>query len=127
MTEAIDVCRRLAAEEPALLPTAEEMVRLQDICQAARAVLKREEELAQPVTEEWLRSAGAKKHDWHPVKWTFFRDDALAIGLWHVDDGWKAMGILAEHSSICIVRGLQTRGDVLRLLAALGIPTKERV
>lgn len=68
----------------------------------------------------WLCSVGGIQ-DEHPRKITFTRNDGLAIGLWHVDDGWKAMLIQTENCQSCIVRGLTTRGEVRRLCAALGI------
>jgi len=74
---------------------------------------------SEPVDEAWLRSEGWEKQD-HPVKWNWYRDDALPIGLWHVDDGWKAMLIHHEHAATCLVRGLKTRGAVRALLFALG-------
>ena len=75
---------------------------------------------AEPIDGPWLRSVGAVKED-HPDKWTFRREDALDVGLWHVDDGWKAMLLYGECAASCIRRGLKTRGDVRRLAAALGI------
>jgi hypothetical protein len=78
------------------------------------------------VTEEWLLAVGFQKHEWHPSKVTFVRADALDIGLWNVDDGWKAMVLMSEHSASCIRRGLRTRGEVRRLCQCLGIElTKE--
>lgn len=74
---------------------------------------------SEPVDEAWLRSEGWEKQD-HPIKWDWYRDDALPIGLWHVDDGWKAMLIHHEHAASCLVRGLKTRGAVRALLFALG-------
>lgn len=78
-----------------------------------------------PIDAVWLRSVGAKKHE-HPDKWTFYREDALPVGLWHVDDGWKAMLIHTESWASCIVRGLHTRGDLIRLASALGIELVEK-
>ena len=72
------------------------------------------------IDEPWLRSVGAVKED-HPSKWNFRREDALDVGLWLVDDGWKAMLLYGEHAASCIRRGLNSRGDVRRLAAALGI------
>lgn len=77
-----------------------------------------------PIDEDWLRSVGAKKHEWHPDKWTFYRDDAMPVGLWIVDDGWKAMLIHTESAASCMVRGLKTRGDVHQLAKCLHIPLK---
>ncbi len=71
-------------------------------------------------THDWLTSLGGIQ-EVHPWKIRFDRKDAMPIGLWRVDDGWKAMLIHHEHAASCIVRGLITRADVLRLLAALGI------
>lgn len=76
-------------------------------------------------TPAWLAAVGASRDD-IPAKWTFRRDDAMPIGLWHVDDGWKAMLIHHENAATCIVRGLKTRGDVRRLCSALGITLKEQ-
>jgi hypothetical protein len=36
----------------------------------------------------------------------FYRDDALPIGLWSVDDGWKAMLIHGPHSASALARGV---------------------
>lgn len=74
--------------------------------------------------EPWLRSVGGKREE-HPAKVTFSREDALPVGLWDVDDGWKAMLIHAPHAASCIVRGLKTRGQFRRLASALGIQLKE--
>lgn len=79
-----------------------------------------------PIDDEWLRSVKGRKHEWHPDKWEFYRDDALPVGLWRVDDGWKAMLIYAEHAASCIRRGLKTRGDFRKLASALGIELEEK-
>lgn len=88
----------------------------------ARAYLAEHDET--PLTKEWLRSVGGKRND-HPHKIKFEREDDMPIGLWHVDDGWKATLLHSEHAASCIVRGLKTHGDWRRLAAALGIPLKE--
>lgn len=72
----------------------------------------------------WLKSVGIVKTD-HPSKWTAHREDALSIGLWFVEDGWKAMLLHSENAASCIVRGLKTRGDLRRLCRALGVELKE--
>lgn len=77
----------------------------------------------EPIDHQWLRSIGARKDD-HPQKWTFERDDNLPIGLWHVDDGWKAVLILAPNASATIVRGIKTRGQLRKLAEVLGIEPK---
>lgn len=77
-----------------------------------------------PITEEWLRSVGWSKEE-HPDKWRFCRVDAMPIGLWCVDDGWKVMLIHHEHAQTCIVRGLKTRRSVRALCKVLEIPLKE--
>lgn len=65
----------------------------------------------EPVTAEWLESIGANSDD----GLFFTGHDAVDFeltefeGTWHVDVGWR---------TICLV---ETRGDVRRLLAALGI------
>lgn len=64
--------------------------------------------------------------DEHPAKLTFYRDDALPVGLWNVDDGWKAMLIETQHMATCIVRRLHTRGELRRLATALKIPFTEK-
>ncbi len=78
----------------------------------------------QVIDETWLKGAGFVKED-HPQKWRVTREDALPLGLWSVDDGWKAMLIHTAHASSCIVRGLTTRSDVRRLCTALGIKLQE--
>lgn len=78
-----------------------------------------------PITPNWLKSVGAVKED-HPSKWAFHREDALDVGLWLVDDGWKAMLIHHPDHQSCLVRGLETRGDVRLLCRALGIPTERK-
>lgn len=78
-----------------------------------------------PVTEEWLRSVGAIGDEWHMPQFTFHRKDALPVGLWRIDDEWKAMLIYGEHAASCIVRGLKARGDVRLLCRALRIPLNE--
>ena len=78
----------------------------------------------EPLTKEWLRSVGGSQ-DAHPAKITFYRDDAMPIGLWLVDDGWKAMLIHKQDWSSTIVRGRKTRGDLRRLSVALAIQLKE--
>jgi len=75
---------------------------------------------AEPIDAGWLRRVGAIQDD-HPIKFTFSREHAMPIGLWSVDDGWKAMLIHSEHAASCIVRGLKTRYDVRNLAAALQI------
>lgn len=78
------------------------------------------------IDAKFLRGVGAEKHPCHPDKWTFYHGESLPVGLWHVDDGWKAMLIQTENHASCIVRGLTTRGDVRRLASALGIPLEPR-
>lgn len=68
----------------------------------------------------WLSGLGAAQED-HPSKWLFDRRDALPIGLWIVDDGWKAMLVISVSCQSCIVRGLKTRGEVLDLCKTLGV------
>lgn len=74
------------------------------------------------VDEAWLKSVGCIREDSPPIKWTFRREDALDIGFWCVDDGWKAMLIHHESAASCMVRGLKTRGQVRKLLESLGVP-----
>ncbi len=68
----------------------------------------------------WLSGLGAAQED-HPNKWLFDRRDALPIGLWIVDDGWKAMLVISVSCQSCIVRGLKTRGEVFDLLKTFGV------
>ena len=72
------------------------------------------------IDEAWLRSMGFTKHEWHHQKWTFYRSTGMPIGLWHVEDGWKAMLIHSEAHASCLVRAMTTRGQLRRLLAAIG-------
>ena len=77
---------------------------------------------AEPITPRWLVEIGGVRND-HPQKTTFNpAGDGIPIGLWEVNDGWKAMLLIVEHHACTIVRGLQTRGSVRRLAAALNIP-----
>ena len=46
-------------------------------------------------------------------------EDALPLGFWEVDDGWKVMLEYSEHGAMNIVRGLTTRGEALAVVAAL--------
>ena len=78
------------------------------------------------VTREWLQMVGWKKEEGQPNKWNIARHDAMAIGLWIVDDGWKAMLIHNAVAQSCIVRGLKTRGDVRSLCKSLNIELKEK-
>lgn len=77
----------------------------------------------EPIDHSWLVSIGGIAER-NPDKITFHREDALPIGLWRVDDGWKAMFLFAEESAACIARGLSTRGGVRRMLKALGVDVK---
>jgi hypothetical protein len=76
-----------------------------------------------PIDKVWLWKIGGSKEE-HPDKVTFYRGEPLPIGLWFVDDGWKAMLLSTRNFATCIVRGLKTRGDWLRLAAALRIRLK---
>lgn len=78
-----------------------------------------------PVTVEWLRSMGFIQDEWHDKKMKFDRVDNLAIGLWNVDDGWKAMLIHHEAAASCLIRKQNTRCKVRNLCRALGIDLKE--
>lgn len=94
----------------------------EDSCRADEITLAKAwlmEHDQKPIEKKWLQSLGAKVED-HPDKVTFDRQDALPVGLWSVDDGWKAMLIHHPNAATQIVRGLKTRGDVRRLLLALG-------
>lgn len=77
-----------------------------------------------PVDEAWLRSVGFVK-DEHPSKWTIYRDERLPVGLWKVDDGWKAMLIHSDNAASCLVRQQNTRGQLRTLCRALGVELKE--
>lgn len=70
-------------------------------------------------TESWLKKIGGVRDDRVTASLTFHREDAMSIGFWLVDDGWKAMLIHHEHAASCIVRGLKTRGEIRRLLLSL--------
>lgn len=78
----------------------------------------------EPLTRSWLESVAGYAEE-HQQKVTFFRDDAMPIGLWEVADGWKVMLIHHSAAQSEIVRGLKTRGDFYRLCSALGIALKE--
>jgi hypothetical protein len=77
-----------------------------------------------PVDEQWLSRVGFGREE-HPSAWTIQRADAMPLGLWHVDDGWKAMLIHHPFAASCIVRQVNTRGAVRRLCHVLGVPLKE--
>lgn len=96
MADAAEICRAYVAERPA--------------------------DDDEPLEKSWLFSVGGEKDYYeHPDKVHFSRHDALAIGFWSADDGWKAMLIHHENAASCIVRGLKTRGEFRRLCAVLGI------
>jgi len=71
------------------------------------------------ITAEWLVSVGGMADD-HQAKVTFAREDAIPIGVWSVDDGWKVVLIIERFASFNIVRGLNTRGQLRQLLKAIG-------
>lgn len=74
-----------------------------------------------PATREWILSLPGAAAEDHPAKVAFARPDALSIGLWEVDDGWKAMLNISMAWSFCLVRGMTTRRQVLALLEAMGV------
>lgn len=74
--------------------------------------------------EDWLIAVGGRQED-HPMKITFHREDALSVGLWHVDDGWKVMLLHSARSASCVVRGVATRGRFRRLADDFSIPIRE--
>ena len=96
---------------------------MQDAVNYLATLAAREGEDGQ-VTNEWLASIGGQQ-EVNPIKVTFNRGENQDIGLWRVDDGWKAMLIHAPHAASQMIRGLTTRGQVLALLTALQINTKE--
>ena len=73
-----------------------------------------------PATRQWLLQCGGRGED-NQIKVTFKRRNALAIGFWQVSDGWKVMLIHHDYAASCIVRGLQTRGEVRRFCSAVGV------
>lgn len=93
------------------------------LCAAALLRLVSEDD-GEAIDKPWLLEIGGKAED-NRLKVIFERDDNLPIGLWDVDDGWKAMLIIAEYHAVQVVRGLKTRGDLRRLAAALGVTLKE--
>lgn len=78
-----------------------------------------------PVDSQWLESIGFAKDPWHDFKWFFDREAGMPIGLWKVDDGWKAMLLHSDHAASCLVRQQNTRGAVRTLCRALGVELKE--
>jgi hypothetical protein len=74
----------------------------------------------EPVTHAWVKTIGFAETD-HLNKMTYRRPESIDLGLWAVDGGWKAMLLITEFASSTITRGLKTRGQVRRLLSALGI------
>lgn len=93
-----------------------------DVAVVAMAALPLFDETA--IERRWLLSVGAVK-DAHPAKVLFSRDDSMAVGLWQVEDGWKAMLIHSTAHQSCIVRGLKTQGQFRLLARALSITLKE--
>jgi hypothetical protein len=98
------------------------VVSLADFAIVAHAALPLFDET--PIDKAWLVSVGGLAED-HPDKITFCRPDAMAIGLWNVSDGWKAMMLHTPDWAGCVVRGLKSRGQLRLLALALGIPLTE--
>jgi hypothetical protein len=81
----------------------------------------------EPVTNNWVTAIGGRKED-HPLKWSFALSDGLSIGVWRIDAQdakWKAVVNISPCFSADLARGIDTRGQVRRLLSALGITCKE--
>lgn len=127
MNDAIEVCREFVGHYPAGLNK-----ELDAAYVAAREVLKREEELAQPVTEERLLALGATK-DGEDTDESFavyqWEDEhgEVRLGLFRngdaPDDPWSAM---VGHHEDNWPDDIHAMKQVVELLAALGIPVKER-
>jgi hypothetical protein len=93
-------------------------------CTVARAWL--EEHDPTPIDKAWLLSIGFKP-DLRELSLLFIHDkDAATEIVRNGHEDWRVGTGSARHmASIRIVVPPKTRGDVLRLMAALGIPGKE--
>lgn len=78
-----------------------------------------------PVTAEWLINTWDGHQEDHPQKVTFYRDGALPVGLWSVDDGWKAMLKHSDVAATCMRRGITTQGACTMFFLGLGLKLKE--
>ena len=76
----------------------------------------------EPLTEDWLRSVGFEgqytEHD-EPVAYLYFKNDGVVLRRLRVNNEWRIdMHDRWEY-------GPQSRGDLRRLCAALGVALKE--
>ena len=68
------------------------------------------------ISREWLETECGFRREEHPQKMTLVRHDALSIGLWDVEDGWKAMLHWHPKGAMEMFRGLTTRSQVYQLM-----------
>lgn len=83
-----------------------------------------------PVTAEWLRETWGAVQEDHPQKMLIRRGvgtpgERMPIGMWLVDDGWKAMLIHHSYAASCLEREVNTQGQFTLLALGLGLTPKQ--